>query len=58
MEYNSEESESEHEELVAAMSPTASSLDQSLSVVPFIDQAAIEELKKELPDYLAHILPI
>ena len=50
MEYSSEESESEHEE---AMSPTASSLDQSLSVVPFIDQAEIEELKKELPDYLA-----
>jgi len=43
---------------VAAMSPTASSLDQSLSVVPFIDQAAFEELKKELPDYLARILPI
>ena len=38
---------------VAAMSPTASSLDQSLSVVPFIDQAEIEELKKKLPDYLA-----
>ena len=35
------------------MSPTASSLDQSSSVVPFIDQAEIEELKKELPDYLA-----
>jgi len=58
MEYNSEESESEHEELVAAMNPTASSLDQSLFVVPFIDQAETEELKKELPDYLARILPI
>ena len=38
---------------VVTMSPTASSLDQSLSKVPFISEAEIEDLKKELPDYLA-----
>ena len=37
------------------MSPTATSLDQSLSTVPFISQAEIDNLKKELPDYIARV---
>ena len=40
---------------IATMHPTATSLDQSLSTVPYINQAEIEDLKKELPDYLAHV---
>ena len=40
---------------VGTMRPTAISLDQSLSTVPFITQAEIEDLKKELPDYLARV---
>ena len=37
---------------VATMRPTATSLDQSLSTVPFMNQL---DLKKELPDYLARV---
>ena len=40
---------------VATMRPTATSLDQSLSTVPFMNQLEIEDLKKELPDYLARV---
>lgn len=40
---------------VATMHPTATSLDQSLSNIPFLTHAEIEDLKKELPDYLARV---
>ena len=41
---------------VGTMRPTAASLDQTLSTtVPFITQTDIEDLKKELPHYLARI---
>ena len=41
---------------VGTMRPTAASLDQTLSTtVPFITQAEIEDLKKELPHYIARV---
>ena len=37
------------------MKPTASSLDQSLSCLPFLDADELERLKSELPAYLARV---
>ena len=40
------------------MRPTATFLDQSLSQVPFITHTEIEDLKKELSDYLARVADV
>ena len=43
---------------VREMKPTAQSLDESLSCIPFIDAAEREGLKEELPTYLARVADI
>lgn len=40
------------------MKPTASSVDQALSCIPFLDASERDKLKEELPTYIARVADV